>query len=102
MACPDASYQPECTIFQKYLKGKSLAIACPKLDHGMEIYIEKLKALIDTASVNTISVMIMEVPCCGGLLQMVKTAVSGASRKVPVKLMVAGITGDILREEWVI
>ncbi|MBA4321802.1 MAG: 4Fe-4S ferredoxin [Odoribacter sp.] len=85
----------------KFLKGKSLAIACPKLDHGTEIYVEKFKALIDVAMVNTITVMIMEVPCCGGLLQMVKSAVSGASRKVPVKLMVAGITGDILREEWV-
>lgn len=85
----------------KYLKGKSLAIACPKLDHGTDIYVEKLKALIDVAMVNTITVMIMEVPCCGGLLQMVKSAVSGATRKVPVKLMVAGITGEILREEWV-
>lgn len=85
----------------KYLAGKSLAIACPKLDHGTEIYIEKLKALIDVAMVNTITVMIMEVPCCGGLLQMVKAAVAGASRKVPVKMMVAGITGDILREEWI-
>jgi NAD-dependent dihydropyrimidine dehydrogenase PreA subunit len=85
----------------KYLKGKSLAIACPKLDHGIEIYIEKLKALIDVAMVNTITVMIMEVPCCGGLLQMVKTAAATATRKVPVKLMIAGITGDILREEWV-
>jgi NAD-dependent dihydropyrimidine dehydrogenase PreA subunit len=85
----------------KYLKGKSLVIACPKLDHGTEIYIEKLKALIDQAMVNTITVMIMEVPCCGGLLQMVKSAASGAVRKVPVKLMIAGITGDILREEWV-
>lgn len=85
----------------KYLKDKSLAIACPKLDHGTDIYVEKLKALIDVAMVNTITVMIMEVPCCGGLLQMVKSAVSGATRKVPVKLMVAGITGEILREEWV-
>jgi NAD-dependent dihydropyrimidine dehydrogenase PreA subunit len=85
----------------KYLKGKSLAIACPKLDHGTDIYVEKLKALIDVAMVNTITVMIMEVPCCGGLLQMVKSAVSDASRKVPVKLMIAGITGGILREEWV-
>ena len=84
-----------------YLKGKSLAIACPKLDHGTEIYIEKIKALIDIALVNTITVMIMEVPCCGGLLQMVKSAAAAASRKVPVKLMIAGITGDILREEWV-
>jgi NAD-dependent dihydropyrimidine dehydrogenase PreA subunit len=85
----------------KYLKGRSLAIACPKLDHGTEIYIEKLKALIEVAMVNTITVMIMEVPCCGGLLQMVKSAASNATRKVPVKLLIAGITGDILREEWV-
>ena len=85
----------------KYLKGKSLAIACPKLDHGMEIYTEKIKALIDVAKINTITVMIMEVPCCGGLLQMVKSAATAATRKVPVKLMIAGITGEILREEWV-
>jgi NAD-dependent dihydropyrimidine dehydrogenase PreA subunit len=85
----------------KYLKGKSLTIACPKLDHGTDVYIEKLKALIDVAAVNTLTVMIMEVPCCGGLLQMVKTASASAARKVPVRLMIAGITGDILREEWV-
>jgi NAD-dependent dihydropyrimidine dehydrogenase PreA subunit len=85
----------------KYLKGKSLAIACPKLDQGTEIYVEKLKTLIDVALINTITVIIMEVPCCGGLLQMVKAATSASARKVPVKLMVAGITGDILREEWV-
>jgi len=85
----------------RFLKGKSLAIACPKLDHGMEIYEEKIKALINVARVNTITVMIMEVPCCGGLLQMVKKAVSESMRKVPVKLMVVGIAGDILREEWI-
>jgi hypothetical protein len=85
----------------RYLKGKSLAIACPKLDSGTDVYVEKLKALIEVAAVNTITVMIMEVPCCGGLLQMVKEATSRSSRKVPVKLMIAGITGDILREEWV-
>jgi hypothetical protein len=85
----------------RFLKGKSLAIACPKLDHGMEIYEEKTKALIDIARVNTITVMIMEVPCCGGLLQMVKTAASACTRKVPVKLMVVGIAGEIMREEWV-
>jgi NAD-dependent dihydropyrimidine dehydrogenase PreA subunit len=85
----------------RYMKGKSLAIACPKLDHGTEIYIEKITAMIDVAKVNTITVMIMEVPCCGGLLQMVKTAASKATRKVPVKLMIAGIAGEIIKEEWV-
>ncbi len=85
----------------RFLKGKSLVIACPKLDHSQEIYSEKLRNLIDIALVSTITVMIMEVPCCGGLLQMVRGASSSSSRKVPVKLMVVGISGEILKEEWV-
>jgi NAD-dependent dihydropyrimidine dehydrogenase PreA subunit len=85
----------------KHLKGKSLAIACPKLDHGTDSYIEKLTALIDIANVNTITVMMMEVPCCGGLLQMVKAAQSKAGRKIPVKQMVIGLQGNVLSEEWV-
>ncbi|MBN1119046.1 MAG: 4Fe-4S binding protein [Bacteroidales bacterium] len=86
---------------QKFLKGKTLAIACPKLDQGQEIYIEKLTRLINDANINTLTVMIMQVPCCGGLLQMVKIAVSQASRKVPVKMMVVSIEGEVLKEEWV-
>jgi NAD-dependent dihydropyrimidine dehydrogenase PreA subunit len=84
-----------------FLKGKSLAIACPKLDHGSDIYIEKLTAMVDLAKVNTITVMMMEVPCCGGLLQMVKAALTNASRKVPVKKMIVSLSGQVLQEEWV-
>lgn len=84
-----------------HLKGKSLAIACPKLDQGLDVYVEKLTAMIDIAKVNTITVMMMEVPCCGGLLQMVKAALAKASRKVPVKQMVIGLAGNVLKEEWV-
>ncbi|MFO7656569.1 MAG: 4Fe-4S binding protein [Bacteroidales bacterium] len=84
-----------------HLKGKSLAIACPKLDSNTGVYIEKLMLMIDEAKVNTITVMIMQVPCCMGLLQMVKTAASQAQRKVPVKLIVVGLEGNILKEEWI-
>jgi hypothetical protein len=84
-----------------YLKGKSLAIACPKLDHGTDSYVDKLKAMIDMSKVNTITVMMMEVPCCGGLLQMVRSALGKASRKVPVKQILVGINGEVLEEEWV-
>ena len=84
-----------------HLKGKSLAIACPKLDQGIESYVEKLTIMIDTAKLNTITVMMMEVPCCGGLLQMVKTALSSASGKVPVKKIIVGINGQILQEDWI-
>ncbi len=85
----------------KFLKGKSLGIACPKLDANKEIYIDKLVALIDDAKVNTITVMKMEVPCCGGILQMAQIASQQASRKVPIKSITVGISGDILSEDWV-
>jgi NAD-dependent dihydropyrimidine dehydrogenase PreA subunit len=84
-----------------YIKGRKLVIACPKLDQGKDIYIQKLVRLIDEARVNTITVVIMEVPCCGGLSQMVQLATHSASRRVPVKEVVIGIRGDVLSEEWV-
>jgi NAD-dependent dihydropyrimidine dehydrogenase PreA subunit len=84
----------------RFLKGKTLAIACPKLDHGTEIYIEKLSAMIDIAKINTITVIMMEVPCCGGLLQMVRAALNNSSRKVPVRKIITGINGSILQDEW--
>ena len=67
----------------------------------MEVYQQKLIALIDEAQVNTITVMIMEVPCCGGLLQMVKTAAEQAGRKVPVKAIQVGVQGEVVAEQWV-
>lgn len=83
-----------------YLKGRALAIACPKLDSELEVYQGKIRALIDEAKVNTITVMIMQVPCCGGLLGLTKAAAAEAKRKVPVKAVVVGLKGDILSEEW--
>ena len=84
-----------------WLKNKTLVIACPKLDQGKEIYLQKIISLIDNAKVNTITVLIMEVPCCGGLLQLVGMAISRAGRKVPVKAITVSIRGEILSEEWV-
>jgi NAD-dependent dihydropyrimidine dehydrogenase PreA subunit len=86
---------------QRWLPGKKLAIACPKLDQGQESYLDKLTALVDDAQINTITVMIMEVPCCGGLLKLAQTAVSRATRKVPIKAIVVGLDGELRRENWV-
>ncbi|MEA4936205.1 hypothetical protein SDC9_146923 [bioreactor metagenome] len=85
----------------KFLAGKSLAIACPKLDSNKESYVEKLKLMIKDSKINTLYVVIMEVPCCGGLLSLAMKAVNEAGRKIPVKLSVIGIKGEILEEEWV-
>lgn len=84
-----------------YLRGKTLAIACPKLDHSKEVYIEKLTSMINDSGINTLTVAVMEVPCCSGLLQMAKMAAEKASRKVPVKAITIGIKGDNISEEWI-
>jgi len=84
-----------------YIKGRKLVIACPKLDQGKDIYVQKLVKLIDESRVNTITVVIMEVPCCGGLSQMIQMATQTASRNVPVKEVVISIKGEILAEEWI-
>jgi len=85
---------------REYLKDKSIAIACPKLDQGQDIYLEKIKSWIDEAKINTLTVLIMQVPCCGGLLNLAQQAAEGATRKVPVKYVVVGVQGEILQEEW--
>ncbi len=84
-----------------YLKGKGLAIACPKLDSDQEIYLDKIKSMIDGSNINTLTVMTMEVPCCGGLLYMAEKAVEESERKVPLKHVMISVQGEILSEEWI-
>ena len=83
-----------------YLKGKTLAVACPKLDSNIESYIEKLTAMIDQSKINTLTVLMMEVPCCGGLLSIAMKAAEKAERKVPLKKIVVSIRGELISEEW--
>ncbi|MDP6394099.1 MAG: hypothetical protein QF466_01420 [Desulfobacterales bacterium] len=85
----------------EYLKDKSIAIACPKLDEGQDIYQEKIKAWFDDAKINTLTVLIMQVPCCMGLLSLAQQAAQSAERKVPTKSVVVGVQGEILQEEWI-
>jgi hypothetical protein len=85
---------------REYLKDRSIAIACPKLDQGQDIYLEKIKAWIDDAKINTLTVLIMQVPCCMGLLNLARQAADASSRKIPIKFVVVGVQGEILQEEW--
>jgi len=89
------------TFHEKFLNGKKLLIACPKLDNGQEVYMEKIKQLVDESKINTLTVMIMEVPCCKGLLQLAKESLTLTSRKIPVKMIMVSVEGTILEEEWI-
>ncbi len=82
-----------------HLKNRTLTVACPKLDQGKEIYIEKLKSLIDDAEINSLTVIIMEVPCCGGLLHIAGQAAKQAKRKIPIHTVTVSLQGDIIDSE---
>ena len=104
----DIIFAADCVPFafadfhKDYLKGKSLAIACPKLDSEQEIYVDKIAALIDDSKINTLTVMIMKVPCCMGLSQIAKSGVDKATRKIPIKQVVVDVAGgQILSEDWI-
>jgi ferredoxin len=86
---------------ERFLKGKSLAIACPKLDEGQDIYVEKIRKMVDESKINTLTVIMMEVPCCRGLMQIAHAALQGANRKVPLKAIIVSTRGDVISEEWV-
>lgn len=84
-----------------FLKGKSLAIACPKLDSGQDSYVEKIRGWFEDSKINTLTVMIMQVPCCRGLLATAVKALQESQRKVPLRVVVVSLQGDVLQEEWV-
>jgi len=90
----------DCTAFSlgafhsALLAGKSLAIACPKLDQGREIYVEKLGVLLDGA--RSVTVAIMEVPCCSGLLKMVLDAREKTAKQPALEAITVGISGEIV------
>ncbi len=97
----------DCTAFacggfhNRFLKGKTLAIACPKLDSNTQSYIDKLTAMIDEAMIETLTVLIMEVPCCGGLIRIAEMAREQAERYIPIKTIVLSVQGEVIREAWI-
>jgi len=78
------------------LSGRSLAIACPKLDDPSG-YIEKLAAILQTHNVPALRVAIMEVPCCRGLSQMAMMAARQAGYQGEVEILVVSRFGEIIQ-----
>jgi hypothetical protein len=75
------------------LKGKALAIACPKLDET-GTYVEKLATIFRDGGAKSVTVAIMEVPCCRGLDVMVKQAVGMSGRDIPLETVIVGVDGE--------
>ena len=89
----------DCTAYtygdfhRRFLSGRTLLIGCPKLD--MVDYSEKLTAIFRENDIRSVTLLRMEVPCCGGLEHAVKTALAACGRDIPLTVQVVNIDGTL-------
>ena len=80
----------------RFLQGRAVAIACPKLD-DTEPYLEKLSRMLAENDVRSLHVVHMEVPCCFGLVQLARQALAASGKTIPLQVTTLGIRGNVLR-----
>lgn len=89
----------DCTAFaygafhRDFIRGHVVLVGCPKLDEGD--YSEKLAAILAHNDVKSVTVVRMEVPCCGGIQRAAETAVAASCKNIPLKTVVVTIEGGI-------
>jgi hypothetical protein len=76
-----------------FIKGRVLVNACPKLDDTSN-YVDKLAEMISQNDIKSVTVPIMEVPCCRGLAMMAQQAVEQSGKDVPLVVAVIGVDGE--------
>lgn len=81
---------------QRFLKGKTLVILCPKLDDGIDSYIEKLTSIFKDNNVKSVTVAHMEVPCCFGTVQIVEDAIKKSGKHIVMKEYTVSLKGEIV------
>ena len=81
-------------VHEEFIQGRITLIGCPKLDAGD--YSEKLSQILEAHDIESITVLRMEVPCCGGIVQAVKQAMQKSGRMVPWSVVTIGTDGSIL------
>ena len=90
----------DCTAYayasfhKDFVKGKITLIGCPKLD--MIDYSEKLIQIIKNNSIASVTVVRMEVPCCGGIENAVKKALENSGKFIPQQVITIGIKGEVI------
>ncbi len=90
----------DCTAFayadihRRFMRNKVTLIGCPKLDAGD--YSEKLTAILQANEIKSITVLRMEVPCCGGIVTAVKNALMQSGTMIPWQVVTISTDGNIL------
>jgi len=92
----------DCTAFaypnfhQKFLKNKVLIMFCPKLDSDLGVYVDKLAVIFETQNINSMTIVHMEVPCCGGVETIIREALIKSGKNIIMKDYTVSLTGELV------
>ncbi|MGB5217234.1 MAG: 4Fe-4S binding protein [Smithella sp.] len=84
------------SLHRDLMKGKVVMMGCPKFDDVQE-YVQKFADIFKTAGIKSVTVAVMEVPCCSGMPVIVKKGMEAANKKVPMKEIVLNLRGKIFK-----
>ena len=76
-------------------------VGCPKFDDA-QAYVEKFADIFETADIRSVTVVVMEVPCCQGLPVIVRKAMENAGKSVPLEYVIVGTRGEIERRQLLV
>jgi Pyruvate/2-oxoacid:ferredoxin oxidoreductase delta subunit len=94
----------DCTSFayanfhEDFLKGKVLMVGCPKFDE-VKAYVRKFAEIFSTADIKSVTIAVMEVPCCQGLPMIVKKGMTLAGKEVPMEQVILSTKGEVLKKK---
>lgn len=100
LLCADCVPFAYADFHRKFVKDHVVTIACPKLDN-VDPYVHKIATIIRESDLKSLKIVIMEVPCCGGLVRIAAQALELAKSNLPVSLVQIGVRGQILEERQV-
>ncbi len=94
LVAADCTAYAYANIHQDFMKNKITLIGCPKLDDGD--YSEKLTEILKRNEIKSITVLRMEVPCCGGIVHAVKNALISSGKMIPWSVITISTDGSII------
>ena len=85
---------------EKYLVGKTVMMGCPKFDDA-DSYVQRFAEIISTCNLKSLTILIMEVPCCSAMTVIIKKAMQAAGKTIPVEQITISTRGEELaRKTW--
>ena len=94
MIAADCTAYAYANMHEDFMKGRITMIGCPKLDEGD--YTEKLTEIISNNDIRDVTIVRMEVPCCGGLQRAAENALRNSGKFIPWRVVTISRNGEVI------